>query len=265
MWSSAKAFAKEFNFSFYDIRASAIMSKYIGDSEKFIRALFEEVSANAPAILLLDECDGLLCNPARDAATSQSYRLLQNELKNQWSDLIYSKAAVIVIGATNKPHDIDMDGFGRRLSLKIHVGLPSQQAAKSILEGASAKVRGSISSEEYENLGLLCVERGLSGFDIDCAVEGMVRRRLREIMVSKHFKRFDWDGEELMMPCAGKDEGAKEMSWHSFEDKSVLSYRPLFYEDVVMAIGRVRPTVDADMLMRHEDFAARFGTEDDDY
>ena len=39
------------------------MSKYMGDSEKFVRALFEEVKENAPAVLLLDECDGLLCRP----------------------------------------------------------------------------------------------------------------------------------------------------------------------------------------------------------
>ena len=37
------------------------MSKYMGDLEKFVRALFEEVREHAPAVLLLSECDGLLC------------------------------------------------------------------------------------------------------------------------------------------------------------------------------------------------------------
>lgn len=128
-----KAFAKKYDFAFYDIRASAIMSKYMGDSEKFVRALFEEVKENAPAVLLLDECDGLLCRPSMDASMGPRYRLLQNELKNQWSDLIYSKAKVVVVGATNKPHDIDMDGFGRRLTLKLYVDLPNALACQRIL------------------------------------------------------------------------------------------------------------------------------------
>lgn len=84
-----KAFAKKYIFAFYDIRASAIMSKYMGDSEKFIRELFTEVRENAPAVLLLDECDGLLCRSSMDSSMGPSYKLLQNELKNQWSDLIY--------------------------------------------------------------------------------------------------------------------------------------------------------------------------------
>ena len=103
-----KSFAKKYNLALYDIRASAIMSKFVGESEKFVRALFKEVRANAPSVLMLDECDGLLCNPTADATQSHNYRLLQNELKNQWSDLIYSRDEVIVVGATNKPHDIDM-------------------------------------------------------------------------------------------------------------------------------------------------------------
>ena len=56
------------------------------------------------------------------------YRPLQNELKNQWSDLIYSEAKVVVVGATNKPYDIYMDAFGRRLSLKLYVDLPNALA-----------------------------------------------------------------------------------------------------------------------------------------
>lgn len=169
-----KAFAKKYNFTFYDIRASAIMSKYLGESEKSVRELFKEVMENAPAILLLDECDGLLCRSAMDASMGPSYRLLQNELKNQWSDLIYSKAKVVIVGATNKPHDIDMDGFGRRLSLKLYVDLPNALACQTILEGALERVRHQVHEIEMVTLGDACREKGLSGFDIDCLVEGLV-------------------------------------------------------------------------------------------
>jgi SpoVK/Ycf46/Vps4 family AAA+-type ATPase len=117
-----RSFAKKFNLAMYDMRASAITSKSVGESEKFVWTLFDDARTNSPAILRLDECGGLLCNPSADAEQSHNYRLLQNQLKNRWSDHISSQDEVIVIGATNKPHDIHMDGFGGRLSLKLYAG-----------------------------------------------------------------------------------------------------------------------------------------------
>lgn len=253
-----KTFAKRYNFTFYDIRASAIMSKYMGESEKFIRELFAEVKENAPAVLLLDECDGLLCKSSMDASMGPSYRLLQNELKNQWSDLIYAKAKVVIVGATNKPHDIDMDGFGRRLSLKLYVDLPNALACQRILEGALERVRHQVHEIEMVALGVACGEKGLSGFDIDCLVEGLVRKGLREILVGGWFREMEWEDGVTVMPCAETENGAKRRSWEDVEDKSLLSYRPLLSEDVSAVIGLIRPTVDSGMIELHEHFASQY-------
>ena len=190
-----KAFAKKYNFNFSDIRASATMSNFMGESEKFVHEVFEEVKENAPAVLLLDECDGLLCKSSPDASMGTSYRLLQNELKTKWSGSVHSKAKVVVVGATNKPHDIDMDGFGRRLSLKLYVDLPNELACQGILEGALEMVRHQVYEIEMMGLGKACCEKGLSGFDIDCLVEGLVRKGLREILVSGWFREMIWETE----------------------------------------------------------------------
>lgn len=254
----AKAFAKRYNFNFYDVRASAIMSKYMGESEKFVRELFAEIKENDPAVLLLDECDGLLCRSSMDASMGPSYRLLQNELKNQWSDLIYSKAQVIVVGATNKPQDIDMDGFGRRLSLKLYVDLPNTLACQGILEGALERVRHQLHEIEFVALGDACHKKGLSGFDIDCLVEGLVRKGLREILVSEWFKKKEWEDGVIVMPCTDTENGAIRQSWEDVEDKSLLSYRPLVFEDVSAAIGITRPTVDSTMIELHDNFASQY-------
>lgn len=114
-----------------------------------------------------------------------SHRLLQNELKNQWSDLIYSEAKVIFIGAMNKPQHLDMDGFGRRLSLKLYVDLPNALACQGVLEGAFQRVRHQLHEIEFVAPGDACHRKGLSGLDIDCLVEGLVRKGLREILVSE--------------------------------------------------------------------------------
>lgn len=258
-----KSFAKRFGMTLYDIRASAIMSKFVGESEKFIRALFKEVRSNTPAVLMLDECDGLLCNPTADATQSHSYRLLQNEMKNQWSDLIHSRDEVIIIGITNKPHDIDMDGFGRRLSLKLHVELPSEKGCQLILKGALDRLRHTLTEEDYALLGGLCYERGLSGYDIDCLVEGQLRKSIREITISKHFKQMEWREQRITVPCQADDDGAMECSWNKVvASVEEVSYRPFEFGDMKAAILRARATVDDGMKDKHTMFASQYGTDD---
>ena len=150
--------------------------------------------------------------------------MLQNELKIQWSDFTYSKAKVVVVGATNKPHDIDMYGFGRRLSLKIHVDPPNVLACQTILEGALEQVRHQVREIDMVVLGETCREKGLSRFDIDCLLEGLVRKRLREILVSEWFKETEWEGGVIVILCAEMEDGATRQSWKDVEDASLLSY-----------------------------------------
>ncbi|KAJ9143433.1 p-loop containing nucleoside triphosphate hydrolase protein [Pleurostoma richardsiae] len=258
-----KSFAKRYNLGLYDVRASAIMSKFVGESEKFIRALFSEVRQNAPAVILLDECDGLLCNPAADAMQSHNYRLLQNELKNQWSDLIYSRDEVIVIGATNKPYDIDMDGFGRRLSLKLHVGLPDQKSCETILKMGLGRLRHDLQDHDFAVLGLMCHEKGLTGYDIDCLIEALLRRAIRNITVAEFFiHRTMGDGTTILVPCKAGIERAIKGPWTVLANcNEEISYQPFTYGDVEAAVLRARPTVDEAMMQKHVSYARQHGTD----
>ena len=259
-----KSFAKKYNLSLYDIRASAIMSKFVGDSEKFIKALFKVVRSDTPAVLMLDECDGLLCNPNADTSQSHSYRLLQNEIKNQWSDLMYSRDEVIVIGATNKPHDIDMDGFGRRLSLKLLVDLPGANSCYQILKNTLGTVRHTVDDASLEQLGSMCYEENLSGFDIDTLVEGQLRRSIRSIVLATHFRNMEWDTKTIMIPCQAGDDGAVAGTWTSLGcDPESISYVPLTTADLRGAIQRAKSTVDEMMVQKHVEFASKYGTEMD--
>lgn len=239
------------------------MSKYLGVLEKFISVMFTEIKENATAVLLLDEFDGLLCNPnGMDASGRQSYRLLQNELKNQWSDLIYSKSKVVIVGATNKPHDIDRDGFGRQLSLKLHIDLPTAPACANILEEGLSRMRNAVKSEELALLGELCASQGLSGFDIDCVLEGLVRKGLQYILASNHFNYAMWQDEEVVIPCEAEDVDSLECSWKTFPCQEKLSYPPLDFKILSHTLGSARPTMDAEMVARHATFANLYCTHD---
>ncbi|KAJ5204618.1 P-loop containing nucleoside triphosphate hydrolase protein [Penicillium cinerascens] len=257
-----RSFARRYGLALYDVRASAIMSKFVGESEKFIRALFSEVREHAPAIILLDECDGLLCDPAADAMQSHHYRLLQNELKNQWSDLMQSRDEVIVVGATNKPHDIDMDGFGRRLSLKLHVDLPSAEGCGAILQEALSCLRYRLEESDFPVLGFLCHEKGLSGYDIGVLVEGLLRRAIRNITVSQNFRWIPWDDGHIIIPCAEGEPGATPVQWNklSIDEPEAISYRPFVFSEVENAISRGKPTVDTAMRRKHAEFASQYAT-----
>lgn len=256
-----KSFAVKFNLSLYDVRASAIMSKYVGESEKFIKALFAEVRSNTPAILMLDECDGLLCNPNADSTQSHHYRLLQTELKNQWSDLVYSRDEIIVVGATNKPHDIDMDGFGRRLSLKLHVELPNESASQAIIKAAMQMVTHSIDDDEFMALGHLCHDRGLSGYDVDCLVEAQLRKAIRKITLAQAFRQMTWGEETIVVPCELTDPDAQIGHWTRLTgDYETISYVPFSFKEIKVAIQHARATVDPYMVQKHVEFASQYAT-----
>lgn len=256
-----RSFARKYGLALFDVRASAIMSKFVGESEKFVQALFKEVRQQAPAVLMLDECDGLLCNPAADAMQSHNYRLLQNELKNQWSDLMYSADDVVVVGATNKPHDIDMDGFGRRLSLKLHVGLPNAAACGAMLRRALSPLRHNVDDDDLAVLGLLSHEKRLSGYDIDCLVESQLRKAIRNITVSSHFRDMVWNDTTLVVPCSEDAEGARPGPWtRAAPSPEQVSYVPLGFGDVEAAVRRAQPTVDEAMSQSHGRFASQYGT-----
>jgi vacuolar protein-sorting-associated protein 4 len=255
-----RSFARRYGLTLYDIRASAVMSKFVGESEKFIRTLFSEVRSHAPAILLLDECDGLLCDPTADAMQSHHYRLLQNELKNQWSDLIHSRDEVIVVGATNKPHDIDMDGFGRRLSLKLHVDLPGAAACRAILQAAMNRLRHRLEEDDFTTLGVLCHEKSLSGYDIDVLVEALLRRAIRNISVATHFTRIPWKDGHIIVACAENAAGAMKGPWTEVasDDVELISYHPFGFGDMEGAIYKAKPTVDQAMRQKHANFAHQY-------
>ena len=56
----AKAIAKRYGASFYSLSASSLGSKYVGESEKLVKLLFDEAHRNAPSIVFFDEIDSVL-------------------------------------------------------------------------------------------------------------------------------------------------------------------------------------------------------------
>ena len=73
----AKALATEANVTFFNISASSLTSKWHGEGEKLVRALFEVARARAPSIIFIDEADSLL--GARSAGEHDAARRIKTE------------------------------------------------------------------------------------------------------------------------------------------------------------------------------------------
>jgi len=102
----AKAIATESQVNFISVKGPALMSKWVGESEKGIREIFQKARQAAPCIIFFDEIDSLV--PTRSAGASDSHvseRILSQFLAE--FDGIDELRGVLVLGATNRLDILD--------------------------------------------------------------------------------------------------------------------------------------------------------------
>ena len=106
---TAKAIAKEANATFIGLKASTIMDKWFGESDKLVTALFNLAHKLGPCIIFIDEIDTLLSNRGASQQLSPAMHSMQGLFLSEWDGLSSNKheAPVIVLGATNRPNDLD--------------------------------------------------------------------------------------------------------------------------------------------------------------
>lgn len=126
-----RAIAKDMGMNMVSVTPAAIQSKYIGESEKTIQALFSLCTKLTPCILFIDEADSLFFK--RKANDKSWERSLTNQFLQEMDGLTTKKDTPFVLVATNRPEDLD-EAFLRRLPQKIEFKLPSKSARKMILD-----------------------------------------------------------------------------------------------------------------------------------
>jgi transitional endoplasmic reticulum ATPase len=128
----ARAVANEVDASFLSLAAPEVMSRYYGESEEYLREVFEEAQADAPAIVFIDEVDAI--TPERSEAAGDVERRVVAQLLTLMDGLDQTDR-VVVVGATNRPDAIDPAlRRGGRFDREVEVGIPDRGGRREVLD-----------------------------------------------------------------------------------------------------------------------------------
>lgn len=161
----AAAVATEIDANFYSIDAASIMSKWLGEAEQNVAKLFGSARKSSiegkAAIVFVDELDSLMGQHSNEVGGE--IRVRNQFLKEM--DGIVDKGKnlhVYVIGATNKPWDLDW-AFIRRFQKRILVPLPDHHTRLMMLKLYTSNLQIDNNVDLHE---LARLSEGFSGSDI---------------------------------------------------------------------------------------------------
>ena len=134
--SVAKVLAAQARASFYPISGADVISKWVGESERNLRQLFERARENRPSIVFIDEIDAIAGARGQIEAHDGHVNQLLAEI-----DGVTGQRGVFVVGATNRPDQLDPALLrGGRLSRTIVLGLPDQAGRLALLQMQTARM-----------------------------------------------------------------------------------------------------------------------------
>ncbi|KAG6543240.1 hypothetical protein Mapa_015491 [Marchantia paleacea] len=222
----AKAVASESAATFFSISASSLTSKWVGEGERLVKALFAVAAARQPSVIFIDEIDSIMSS--RSANEHEASRRLKTEFLLQFDGVISNENDhVIVMAATNRPEELD-DAVRRRLVKRIYIPLPDADGRRSLLQNL---LRGhtSFPLEGSELERLVKDTDGYSGSDLHALCQEAAMMPLRELGSRVSTIRPD-------------------------------QVRALTHRDFKESLKAIRQSVTKDQLAQYEQFNSEFGS-----
>jgi transitional endoplasmic reticulum ATPase len=128
----AKAVANESQSNFISVKGPELLNKFVGESEKGVREVFEKARANAPTVVFFDEIDSIAGERGQGASDSNVGERVVSQLLTEL-DGIEDLEDVVVIATTNRPDLIDSALLRPgRLDRHVHVPVPDEDARRKI-------------------------------------------------------------------------------------------------------------------------------------
>ncbi|XP_063167581.1 outer mitochondrial transmembrane helix translocase-like [Candoia aspera] len=217
----AKAMAQTSNCRFINLQASTLMDKWYGESQKLTAAVFSLATKIQPCIIFIDEIDAFLRNRSR--TDHEATAMMKAEFMSLWDGLqTESNCQVMVLGATNRPQDVD-PAILRRMPTAFQIALPTQRQRQDILKLilAGENMSNAVSLKELAEK-----TRGYSGSDLWELCRDAATYRVRDYVRKQQMKQIaqmlhqtDSDGEV---------------------DLEENSLRPLTQLDLLLALEKMR-------------------------
>ncbi|KAN0112990.1 AAA domain containing protein [Hyaloscypha variabilis] len=210
----AKAVANESKANFISIKGPELLNKYVGESERAVRQVFERARSSVPCILFFDELDALV--PKREDSLSEASSKVVNTLLTEL-DGLSNRAGIYVIAATNRPDMIDPAMLRPgRLGTSVFVDLPTPDERVEILKALYKKALPAAAQSEVD--GLESVARdvrctGYSGADLgnlhQAAAVAALKREMANGPGSEELRiqRGDWEVALGKVRASVKDAG----------------------------------------------------------
>eukprot|EP01083_Nonionella_stella_P092498 258987_1 len=224
----AKAVASESHCTFFNISASSLTSKWVGESEKLMRALFEEARRRQPSIIFIDEIDSLLTSRG-GSKESEGARRLKTEFLVQF-DGVSSNAddRILVMGATNIPQELD-DAVLRRFSKRIQIPLPEPATRAHLLNKLLSDQKSKLSRSDLDRV--VAATQGYSCSDLAQLAKDAAMGPVRD--------------------------AGKAITKRNFKSSDI---RPIVFRHFEESLQAIRPSVPADSLRVINEWDQKFGS-----
>ena len=220
----AKATAGDIDATFFNVSAATLVSKWMGESEKLVKRLYEVAKEKQPSIIFIDEVDSL--TQSRNENENDAMRRVKTQLLASMEGLASKKEdRVVTIGATNVPWEID-SAFRRRFQRRIYVPLPDEEARKIIFQ---------INSKGIE------LDKNINFKKLSSKTNEFTGSDIANIC-----------REAIMAPI-------RELDSSNLIDDSSVKARPVTQKDYLNALNNVKKSVSSSELTRFIEWDKEFG------
>ncbi|MHA1146710.1 MAG: AAA family ATPase [Promethearchaeota archaeon] len=224
----AKAAATECKATFFSVSSADLLSKWLGESEKLINSLFKLARLRAPSLIFIDEIDSVATKRGSGTESSGDRRV-KTQLLSEIQGVKSNKGkTLLVLGATNRPWDIDTAMLSR-FEKKVYVPLPDLEARVAIFKIHTAGINFNMTDEDFIELAVR--SEGYSGRDISNVCREVIMLPVRELDMSGLLEKSD---EEVKV-------------------------RDIVLDDFLKTLKKVKPMARKDELEHYEKWKEEFG------
>lgn len=257
----AKAVATEADSTFFSVSSADLVSKWLGESEKLVKNLFEMAREKKPAIIFIDEVDSL-CS-SRSDSESESARRIKTEFLIQMQGVGNDNDGILVLGATNIPWVLDA-AIRRRFEKRIYIPLPEAPARTTMFKLSMGSTSSTLTEENYRMLG--ANTPGYSGADVNLVVRDALMQPVRKVQTATHWCHVRGPSREdpnimvndLVTPCSPGTPGAFEKTWMEIPGEKLYE-PPVSMADMTKSLSTQKKTVNEEDLEKLQKFTDDFG------